>query len=373
MTVGPPVARPGDRITDVAGIGVGHHHLIDDAVVLGTATESGSGWATGCTVLTIPDGATTAVDVRGGGPGTRETDLLEPGNSVRGANALLLAGGSAYGLSAADGVMRGLESAGVGIPMDRQGHVVPIVPSAVIFDLPVGGWRNRPDAEFGERALAAAGTDFAVGSVGAGAGARAGALKGGVGTASITVTEGPARGLTVGALVVANPVGQVVDPQTGLPWGGEDIAHHGLRAPAAAELTRLRALEAKGTVLNTTIGVVATDATLAVPAVRRLAMSGHDGLARAVRPAHSPLDGDTLFAVATGERTADPDAAVDIPPGMEPDIAVVAALAEASATVVQRAIVSAVVTARTVAGIPAYRDVVASAFAGGFAFGAGDR
>ncbi|WOC11068.1 P1 family peptidase [Gordonia sp. MP11Mi] len=367
------VAQPGNRITDVAGVGVGHHHLIDDTVVVGTATEQGSGWATGATVITVPSGATTAVDVRGGGPGTRETDLLEPGNSVRGADAVVLTGGSAYGLSTADGVMRGLESAGIGLPMDRQGHVVPIVPAAVIFDLPVGGWENRPDAQFGERALAAAGTEFAVGSVGAGAGARAGVLKGGVGTASITVTDGPARGLTVGALVVANPVGQVVDPQTGLPWGAEDLAHHGLRRPAVAELTRLRALDAKGTVLNTTIGVVATDATLSVPAVRRLAMSGHDGIARAVRPAHSPLDGDTLFAVATGARVADPDAAVEIPPGMESDIAVVAALAEASATVVQRAIVAAVVTARTVAGIPSYRDVVASAFAGGFAFGAGDK
>ncbi|MCF8604088.1 P1 family peptidase [Gordonia sp. HY442] len=372
MTDGLFVSRPGNRITDVAGIGVGHHHLIDDDVVVATATEPGSGWAAGTTVVTVADGATTAVDVRGGGPGTRETDLLEPGNSVRGANAIVLTGGSAYGLSAADGVMRGLETAGIGLPMDRQGHVVPIVPAAVIFDLPVGRWDNRPDAQFGERALAAAGTDFAVGSVGAGAGARAGALKGGVGTASLSVTDGPARGLTVGALVVANPVGQVVDPQTGLPWGAEDLTHHGLRKPAAAELTRLRALEAKGSVLNTTIGVVATDATLSVPAVRRLAMSGHDGLARAVRPAHSPLDGDTLFAVATGERTADPDAAADIPPGMEPDIAVVAALAEASATVVQRAIVAAVVSASAVAGIPAYRDVVASAFAGGYAFGPGD-
>ncbi|GAA4660249.1 P1 family peptidase [Gordonia humi] len=371
--IDPAPAAVGDRISDVAGVCVGHHHLIDDDVVVATATEPGSGWAAGTTVVTVPDGATTAVDVRGGGPGTRETDLLEPGNSVRGANAIVLTGGSAYGLSAADGVMRGLEAAGVGLPMDQLGHVVPIVPAAVVFDLPVGGWAERPDAEFGERALAAAGPDFAIGSVGAGAGARAGAMKGGVGTASVTLTDGPARGLTVGALVVANPVGQVIDPQTGLPWDAQDIGHHGLRKPAAGELPRLRALEAKGTVLNTTIGVVATDATLSVPAVRRLAMSGHDGLARAVRPAHSPLDGDTLFAVATGSRRADPDGAVDIPPGMESDIAVVAALAEASATVVQRAIVSAVVHAQSVAGIPAYRDVVASAFADGFSFGTGDR
>ncbi|WP_132993830.1 P1 family peptidase [Gordonia zhaorongruii] len=361
---GSVTAIRGNRITDVDGITVGHHHRLDEEVAVATATDPGDGWATGTTVVRVPEGATTAVDVRGGGPGTRETDLLEPGNSVRGANAIVLTGGSAYGLSAADGVMHGLEAAGVGLSMDRHGHVVPIVPAAVIFDLPVGRWENRPTAEFGERALAAAAVDFEVGSAGAGAGARAGALKGGVGTASMTMTEGPARGLTVGALVVANPVGQVVDPSIGLPWGGDDLAHHGLRNPVAGEITRLRELSAKGTVLNTTIGVVATDARLSVPAVRRLAMSGHDGLARAVRPAHSPLDGDTLFAVATGAREADPDPDVDIPVGMEPDIAVVAGLAEAAATVVQRAIVSAVVHATSVAGIPAYRDVVASAFAG---------
>ncbi len=357
------ISEAGDRITDVDGVEVGHAHRIDDDVVVATPTELGVGWATGSTIVRVPAGSTTAVDVRGGGPGTRETDLLEPGNSVRGADAILLTGGSAYGLAAADGVMSGLESAGVGLPMDLQGHVVPIVPGAVIFDLPVGQWEKRPDAEFGARALDACGTDFEVGSVGAGAGARAGVLKGGVGTASLTLADGPGRGLTVGALVVANPVGQVVDPSTGLPWGADDLAHHGLRNPTAGELTGLRELSAKGTVLNTTIGVIATDAALPVAALRRLAMAGHDGLARAIRPAHSPLDGDTLFAVATGRTAVDPDSAVPIPPGMEPDTAVVAALSEASAIVVQRAIVSAVITATSVAGIPAYRDVVPSAFA----------
>ncbi|GEE02166.1 hypothetical protein nbrc107696_26120 [Gordonia spumicola] len=355
-------AAPGDRISDVAGVAVGHAHRRDDDVVVATLTEPGSGWATGTTVVVVPAGSTTAVDVRGGGPGTRETDLLEPGNSVRGANAIVLTGGSAYGLAAADGVMLGLEADGVGLPMDLQGHVVPIVSGAVIFDLPVGRWENRPDAGFGARALASADADFAVGSVGAGTGARAGALKGGVGTASVTLTDGPARGLTVGAVVVANPVGQVIDPSTGLPWGGDDAAHHGLTEPAASEVASLAELSAKGTVLNTTIGVVATDAALSVSALRRLAMSGHDGLARAIRPAHSPLDGDTLFAVATGGRDVDPENAVPIPPGMEPETAVVAALCEASATAVQRAIVNAVVNATSVASIPAYRDVVPSAF-----------
>lgn len=165
-------ARTGDRITDVAGITVGHDHRLGD------------GWATGTTVLRIstpPDRSappTVAVDVRGGGPGTRETDLLDPSNTVQTAHAIVLTGGSAYGLAAADGVMLALEQQGVGLPMDDAGHVVPIVPAAVIFDLPVGEWHNRPDAGFGARALSNAAADFAVGSVGAGTGARAGALKG---------------------------------------------------------------------------------------------------------------------------------------------------------------------------------------------------
>ncbi|MBM7368595.1 P1 family peptidase [Gordonia hydrophobica] len=355
-------AAAGNRLTDVSGISVGHHHRLDDDATVATATEPGAGWATGVTVVRLPPGTATAVDVRGGGPGTRETDLLDPVNTVRGADAIVLTGGSAYGLAAADGVMLGLEESGTGLPMDRQGHVVPIVPAAVIFDLPVGRWENRPTAEFGARALADARDDFAIGSVGAGVGARAGALKGGVGTASITIRKGPATGLTVGALVVANPVGGVIDPNTGLPWGADDLDVHRLHAPKQLEIRRLAELTAKGTVLNTTIGVVATDATLSVANTKRIAMSGHDGLARAVRPAHSPLDGDTLFAVATGEKEADPAEAVDMPIGMDPQTPIVAALAEAAATVVQRAIVSAVVSATSVAGIPAYRDVLFSAF-----------
>lgn len=357
-----PQALPGDRITDIAGVAVGHHGRLDDDVVIGTVTEPGSGWATGTTVVVVPDGAVTAVDVRGGGPGTRETDLLDPVNTVLGAQAIVLSGGSAYGLSAADGVMAGLEDAGRGLPMDLLGHVVPIVPAAVIFDLPVGGWHRRPDAGFGAAALSAAAADFAIGTAGAGTGARAGALKGGVGTASLTVHDGPASGLTVGVLVIANPVGAVIDPATGLPWGGDDLDHHGLTAPAATEVAAHAELTAKGTVLNTTIGVVATDAALSVGGARRLAMSGHDGLARAIRPAHSPMDGDTLFAVATGEKTADPEKAVPMPPGMDADAPVVAALCEAAATVTRRAVVSAVLAATAVGTVPAYRDVLGSAF-----------
>ncbi|MFT3714778.1 MAG: P1 family peptidase [Gordonia sp. (in: high G+C Gram-positive bacteria)] len=357
-------ARSGDRITEVAGITVGHAGRLDDHVVVGTLTEPGSGWATGTTVVSVPDGATTAVDVRGGGPGTRETDLLDASNTVRGAHAIVLTGGSAYGLAAADGVMGALEKQGRGLFMDLLGHTVPIVPAAVVYDLPVGGWENRPDATFGADAYAAAAADFTIGTVGAGTGARAGALKGGVGTASVTLDDGPARGLTVGAVVVANPVGAVIDPATGLPWGVEDLAHFGLSTPDPAEIEAYAALNAKGTVLNTTIGVVATDAALPVASLKRLAMAGHDGLGRAIRPAHSPMDGDTLFAVATGATPADPDAAVPMPPGMDPDAPVVAALCEQSAIVVQRAVVSAVLAATGVADVPAYRDVVPSAVGG---------
>lgn len=348
------VAGPRNSITDVVGVLVGHQHSIDPDATLG------SGAATGCTVLRVPGGATASVDVRGGGPGTRETDLLDPGNTVRRLNAVLLTGGSAYGLAAADGVMRWLEEHGEGIPMDPADptRVVPIVPGAVIFDLPVGAWHIRPTADFGFLAAEAAAVEFARGSVGAGAGARAGSIKGGVGTASVYFTEGPAAGITVGALIVANPVGSVFDPRTGLPWGvGTDgAAHFGLRPAAADALTAANALPVKGTVLNTTIGVVATDAALDPAGCRRLAATAHDGLARAIRPAHSPLDGDTLFALATG--TASPSApAFPLPPAFPADLLMLDELCTAAAVCVERAIVDAILSATTVAGIPSYADL----------------
>ncbi|GAB20653.1 hypothetical protein GOEFS_121_00550 [Gordonia effusa NBRC 100432] len=351
----------GRRITDVDGIAVGHHHRIDDDAVVG-GQSPGSGWASGTTVVTLPAGSVTAVDVRGGGPGTRETDLLDPANTVLGAHAIVLSGGSAYGLAAADGVMRALEADGVGLPMDLHGHVVPIVPAAVIFDLVVGDWAKRPDADFGVRALADASPDFAVGSVGGGAGARAGCLKGGVGTAGVKLSEGPAAGVTVGALVVANPVGNVLDQSTGLPWGASEPAleQFGLQTPSAEDIAVLAELSAKQTVLNTTIGVVAVDAKLDVASTKRIAMAAHDGLARAIRPAHSPLDGDTLFAVATGVVDVEPSPLV--PPGMNPDVALVAALGAAAADMVADAIVDAVVNATSVAGVPTMRQVLPSAF-----------
>lgn len=353
----PTTVGPTDSISDVGGLIVGHHHELDAHARLG------SGAATGCTVVVAPGGAVGAVDVRGGGPGTRETDLLDPSHSVQQLNAVLLTGGSAYGLAAADGVMRWLEEQGYGIAMGAPGQVVPIVPAAVIFDLPVGDWRIRPTAEFGFRAAAAAASTFATGSVGAGVGARAGALKGGVGTSSVVIADGPARGTTVGALMVANPVGSVFDPRTGLPWGvgTEGAEAFGLAIPERAELLAANEIAAKGTVLNTTIGVVATNAALGKASCRRIAVAGQDGLARAIRPAHSPLDGDTIFAVATGAR--EPETSIEMPSAFAPELPVLDAVCAAAAVAVERAIVNAVLAATSVAGIPSYRDLFPSAFA----------
>ena len=211
-------------ITDVGGIRVGHHHRLDPDA------ELGSGWATGTTVVLTPPGTVGAVDCRGGAPGTRETDLLDPINSVRHVDAVVLSGGSAFGLAAADGVMTWLEEQGRGVAMD--GGVVPIIPGAVIFDLPVGGWKCRPTAEFGCAAAENAGTEVAIGTVGAGVGARVGVLKGGVGTASMTL----ASGVTVGAVVVVNAAGDVVDPATGLPWLADQIEEFGLVPPPADQI-----------------------------------------------------------------------------------------------------------------------------------------
>lgn len=361
----PDESTPGNRITDIEGIAVGHHHRIDPTVTVGGADPGdvpGTGWATGTTVVRV-DGPhpCAAVDVRGGGPGTRETDLLDPANSVTTAHAIVLTGGSAYGLAAADGVMSELERQGVGLVMDAHGHVVPIVPAAVIFDLPVGAWDHRPDAGFGAAALGAAAADFAIGSVGGGAGARAGGLKGGVGTASRLISDGPAAGVRVGAVIVANPVGSVIDPSTGLPWGAtaDDLQRLGLQAPNATELAAFRAVNEKATVLNTTIGVVATDAALGPSSLRRVAISAQDGLAQAIRPVHSPLDGDTIFAVTTGAIPVEPSA--PIPAGLNPDLALLAQVCAVATEVTREAIISAVVSAQPVADIPTYRRVLPSA------------
>ncbi|MGB9302164.1 MAG: P1 family peptidase [Mycobacterium sp.] len=337
-----------NSITDVGGIRIGHYQRLDPDASLG------AGWACGVTVVQTPPGTVGAVDCRGGAPGTRETDLLDPVNSVRFVDAVLLAGGSAYGLAAADGVMRWLEEHERGVAMGTG--VVPIVPGAVIFDLPVGGWDCRPTAEFGYAACDAAGTDVGVGTIGAGVGARAGVLKGGVGTASTTF----ASGVTVGAVVVVNSAGDVVDPATGLPWMADLSREFALTAPPAEQISALAELPSPLSALNTTIAVVATDAALSKAACRRVAIAAQDGLARTIRPAHTPLDGDTVFAVATGAVEVPPEATT--PAALSPETGLVTAVGAAAADCLARAVLVGVLAAESVAGIPTYRGMLPGAF-----------
>jgi L-aminopeptidase/D-esterase-like protein len=336
-------------ITDVGGIRVGHHHRLDPDVTLG------SGWATGTTVVLTPPGTVGAVDGRGGAPGTRETDLLDPINSVRHVDAVVLSGGSAFGLAAADGVMGWLEEQGRGVAL-VGGGVVPIVPAAVVFDLPVGGWQCRPTAEFGYAAAASAGMDVAIGNVGAGTGARVGVLKGGVGTASMTLDSG----VTVGALVVVNAAGEAVDTATGLPWLAYQIEEFGLVAPPADQIAAFADRHTEFSPLNTTIAVIATDAALSPAGCRRVAVAAHDGLARTIRPCHTPLDGDTVFALATGAVEVAPDPTT--PASMSPEVPLITEVGAAAADCLARAVMVGVLAAEGVAGIPAYRDLLPGAF-----------
>jgi len=328
---------PTNGITDVAGVEVGHHQRI------------GEGWATGTTVVLLPPGSSGAVDGRGGAPGTRETDLLVPENLVQQVDAVCLSGGSAYGLAAADGVMRWLDERHRGMRIGAEEHeVVPIVPGAVIFDLPRSDWGNRPTADFGYLAatLAASGP-VAQGCVGAGTGARVGSLKGGVGTASAEVD-----GFTVGALAVVNAAGEAVDPSTGRPWAAdhEVDGEFGVTWPdrPGEHPTPPRSD------LNTTLGVVVVDADLTKTECRRVAVAAQDGLARAIRPAHSMFDGDTVFAAATRAR---PLVAADAPFGPIARAAGLDRLCAAAAEVFARAVVHGVLSATSLAGLPAYRDV----------------
>jgi len=326
-------------ILDVPGVGVGHHQ------------RTGVGWQTGSTVITVAAGATPGVDVRGGGPGTRETDALRPENLIQQIHAITLTGGSAYGLAAADGVVAVLEQRGLGFPIAE--HVVPVVPAAVIFDLGRGGdFSHRPDPTFGARAARGALSGRRTpswGSIGAGTGARAGGLQGGVGTASTTIPIDGAE-ITIGAVAVVNSNGSAIDSTTALPW-----ERHGLELarPSATERTSVRAALTgqAATGLNTTIGVVATSAALDKAECSKLASVAHDGLARAVRPAHSMTDGDTVFTMATGD--------VDLPAHTDDPGRIVAInqLLRAGADVFSAACVHAVISATTVGDVPAWRDL----------------
>ena len=288
-----------NSLTSLQGILVGHY--TDDRR------------PTGCTVVLCAQGAVAGVDVRGAAPGTRDTDALSPSNTVQEVHGVLLTGGSAYGLDAAGGVMRWLEERGHGFQVGPA--IVPIVPAAVIFDLWVDDFsktrpvstqnpRIRPDAQAGYLACQAANSEpVQQGNVGAGAGATLGklngpdcAMKGGIGSASLCV-----HGVTVAALVVCNALGDVVDPQTGKLLAGARVSadSRDLLDIVKAQLNG-HSISKPQAGSNTTIGVVATDAVLTKPQAHRLAQVAHDGLARSIRPVHTPMDGDTLFALGTG-------------------------------------------------------------------------
>ncbi|MGW0330264.1 P1 family peptidase [Streptomyces sp. NPDC003011] len=324
-----------DALTDITGVRVGH------------ATCTGEGWLTGTTVVLAPEGgAVAAVDVRGGGPGTKETDALDPRNLVQKVDAIVLTGGSAYGLDAASGVMAWLEERGRGVRVGADpAHVVPVVPAACVFDLGRGGdFRARPDAATGRAAVEAAaasraGAPVPQGCVGAGTGATVGPLKGGVGSASTVLGSG----ITVAALVVANAAGSVTDPETGVLYG--ELFQGRVEYPQAPvheeALRRLAQVAADNAPppLNTTLAVVATDAVLSKAQAQKLAGTAHDGIARAVRPVHLLHDGDTVFALATGAH----------PLGADDPLALNEILA-AGADTVTRAIVRAVRAAEPTAG-----------------------
>lgn len=341
-------------LTDVAGLRVGH--------ATRTAPDH-EGHLTGTTVvLAPPGGAVAAVDVRGGGPGTRETDALDPRNLVQRVEAVVLTGGSAYGLDSASGVMAWLEEQGRGVRVGPDpSHVVPVVPAACVFDLGRGGdFTARPDARTGRAAVeAAAGsapfTPVEEGNVGAGTGAVVGKVKGGVGSASVRLDSG----VTVAALVVANAAGSGVDAETGALYGryfeGRRVAYP---APDVHEGALRRLAEAAAEngppPLNTTLAVVATDAELTKAQAQKLAGTSHDGMARAVRPVHLLNDGDTVFALATGERPLPGAGAGQNPLSLNEILA-------AGADMVTAAIVRALLAAesvRTPGGIfPSYREL----------------
>ena len=315
-----------NAITDVAGVQVGHF----------TNREA----ATGCTVVLCPEGAVGGVDVRGSAPGTRETDLMRPGNLVQQVHAILLSGGSAYGLDAASGVMRYLEELGCGFKIGDG--VVPIVPAAILFDLGLVTHKVRPGPDNGYSACVNA-TDGppAEGSVGAGTGATVGkalgrerSTKGGLGTSSIDLGD-----FTVGAIAAVNAVGDVVDPDTGrVVAGPRDEDNRGfLRTTEILASPQVEA-EALNAPTNTTLAVVATDASLNKEQANKLAQVGQDGLALAVRPSHMMSDGDVVFCIATGRSEAEVD---------------MRRLCSAATTAVARAVVRGALMAEGLGGVPA--------------------
>lgn len=335
MAMNQPTSAPHDDLCDVPGVLVGHATDLDAA--------------TGCTVVRFASPALGAVDVRGGAPATRETDLLDPLCMMDQVHALVLTGGSAFGLDVATGVVRLLESEGVGF--DTGVARVPIVPAAALFDLGLGRADIRPDAAWGERAARSASNGVvAQGTVGAGAGATVGklggqslAMKGGLGSASARILNG----YVVGALVAVNAVGDVYDPETGqivagarsptgLGWLASDAQSPEAPFEAAPPFPSA----------HTTLAAIVTDAPLSKAALAKVAQMAHDGLARAIRPIHTPFDGDTVFVCSTAART--------LPTGDTHLLGMVGALA---ADTLARSVLKAVLQASGLHGIPAVRDL----------------
>ena len=316
-------------LTAVGGLKVGHHTL--------------DRRSTGCTVILAEGGAVAGVDVRGSAPGTRETDLLDPVNLVQQVHGIVLSGGSAFGLAAADGAIKYLEERRVGFPFGTS--IVPIVPAAVLFDLSIGDGRIRPGPECGYAAAQAATSGPVVeGNVGAGAGATVGKLlrpdrgmKGGIGSAAIELPGG----LIVAALVAVNAAGNVVDPLTGLTIAGGRTAEGDAIADVRT-LLRSAVRVPDRTLENTTLAVVATNATLTKVQATKVAQMAHDGFARAIYPAHLTVDGDAIFALATGAR---------------PERVDLNQLGALAADVTAEAIVRAVRAATSIPGYPAARDL----------------
>ena len=327
-----------NAITDIPGLRVGH---AQDEQAL-----------TGCTVVLCEDGAIGGVDQRGGAPGTRETDAMHPMHLVNEVHGVVLAGGSAFGLDAASGAVRYLEERGVGF--DVRVARVPIVPAAILFDLGIGNSDVRPDAEMGYQACLNASTDPpAEGNIGAGTGATvgkilglAGAMKTGIGTASLEIGSG----VIVGAIVAVNVFGDVIDPETGQIVAGARVVQKGPikvgKGPYFADTLCVMESLIGRTVLgfsareNTAIGIVATNAKLNKEQINKVAQMAQDGLARTVRPAHTMLDGDTIFALATGDKKA--------------DVNIVGAF---GAEVFAQAVLRAVWKAESAAGLPCAAEV----------------
>jgi len=322
-------------LTDVQGLQVGHY--------------SNSDALSGVTVVLCHQGAVAGVDVRGAAPGTRETDLLNPVNLVDKVQAVVLSGGSVYGLAAADGVVRWLSQKGWGFPLEN-GEVAPIVPSAVLYDLGRGQDFIPPvKAEWGRCACQSASTDKLVnGCVGAGVGALSGAIKGGQGSASIILETG----VTVAALVVVNSLGSVVNPADGRLWERDSELNNEF-GTQGQRCVKLPSPSPSAPAQNTTIGVVACDAMLNKAQACKIAQMAHDGLGRAIRPAHTMFDGDTLFCLATGVKP------LPVVQGFL-DVAQAQAINEighAAAECLSRAIIHAILAAHSLGEMPAFRDL----------------